>query len=148
MMNEPMMQRALELAEQAARQDEVPIGAVVVHDGEIIGEGFNTKEHGLNPTAHAEMIAIQQAAGNLGRWRLHGCTLYVTLEPCPMCAGAIVNARMDKVVFGARDAKSGACESLYTITNDDRLNHRCEVEGGVLEEECVALLQLFFKAKR
>ena len=143
-----MMQRALELAEQAARQDEVPIGAIVVHDGEIIGEGFNMKEYGHNPTAHAEMIAIQQAAVYLGRWRLHGCTLYVTLEPCPMCAGAIVNARMDKVVFGARDAKSGACESLYTITNDDRLNHQCEVEGCVLEEECVALLQSFFKAKR
>lgn len=147
-MNETMMQRALELAEQASQLDEVPIGAVVTHEGQIIGEGYNTKEHGLNPTAHAEMIAIQQAANHLGRWRLHGCTLYVTLEPCPMCAGAIVNARMDKVVFGARDAKSGACESLFTITNDARLNHRCEVKGGVLEEDCVAILQTFFKAKR
>ena len=143
-----MMQRALELAEQASQLDEVPIGAVVTHEGQIIGEGYNTKEHGRNPTAHAEMIAIQQAANHLGRWRLHGCTLYVTLEPCPMCAGAIVNARMDKVVFGARDAKSGACESLFTITNDARLNHRCEVKGGVLEEDCVAILQTFFKAKR
>jgi len=147
-MNETMMQRALELAEQASQLDEVPIGAVVIHEGQIIGEGYNTKEHGLNPTAHAEMIAIQQAAEHLGRWRLHGCTLYVTLEPCPMCAGAIVNARMDKVVFGARDPKSGACESLFTITNDERLNHRCEVEGGMLEEDCVAILQSFFKAKR
>ena len=143
-----MMQRALELAELASQLDEVPIGAVVIHEGQIIGEGYNTKEHGLNPTAHAEMIAIQQAAEHLGRWRLHGCTLYVTLEPCPMCAGAIVNARMDKVVFGARDPKSGACESLFTITNDERLNHRCEVEGGMLEEDCVAILQSFFKAKR
>ena len=147
-MNETMMQRALELAELASQLDEVPIGAVVIHEGQIIGEGYNTKEHGLNPTAHAEMIAIQQAAEHLGRWRLHGCTLYVTLEPCPMCAGAIVNARMDKVVFGARDPKSGACESLFTITNDERLNHRCEVEGGMLEEDCVAILQSFFKAKR
>ncbi|MEE2819917.1 MAG: tRNA adenosine(34) deaminase TadA [Planctomycetota bacterium] len=147
-MNETMMQRALELAEQASQLDEVPIGAVVIHEGQIIGEGYNTKEHGLNPTAHAEMIAIQQAAEHLGRWRLHGCTIYVTLEPCPMCAGAIVNARMDKVVFGARDPKSGACESLFTITNDERLNHRCEVEGGILEEDCVAILQSFFKAKR
>ena len=148
MTNDSMMRRAIELATHAAQLDEVPIGAVVVHDDEIVGEGYNTKEYGFNPTAHAEMIAIQQAAQRLGRWRLHGCTLFVTLEPCPMCAGAIVNARMDKVVFGARDAKSGACESLYTITNDARLNHRCEVEGGVLEEECVALLQSFFKAKR
>ncbi len=148
MTNDSMMRRAIELATHAAQLDEVPIGAVVVHDGEIVGEGYNTKEHGFNPTAHAEIIAIQQAAQRLGRWRLHGCTLFVTLEPCPMCAGAIVSARMDKVVFGARDAKSGACESLYTITNDARLNHRCEVEGGVLEEKCVALLQSFFKMKR
>ncbi len=148
MTNDHFMERAIELASIAAEQDEVPIGAVVVHDDIIVGEGFNTKEHGLNPTAHAEMIAIQQAAERLGRWRLHGCTLYVTLEPCPMCAGAIVNARMDKVVFGARDAKSGACESLYTIPNDARLNHRCEIVGGVEEEACVALLQSFFKAKR
>ena len=148
MTNDSMMRRAIELATHAAQLDEVPIGAVVVHDGKIVGEGYNTKEHGFNPTAHAEMTAIQQAAQRLGRWRLHGCTLFVTLEPCPMCAGAIVSARMDKVVFGARDAKSGACESLYTITNDARLNHRCEVEGGVLEEECVALLQSFFKVKR
>ncbi len=148
MTNDSMMRRAIELATHAAQLDEVPIGAVVVHDGEIVGEGYNTKEHEFNPTAHAEIIAIQQAAQRLGRWRLHGCTLFVTLEPCPMCAGAIVSARMDKVVFGARDAKSGACESLYTITNDARLNHRCEVEGGVLEEKCVALLQSFFKMKR
>ena len=148
MTSDSMMRRAIKLAMHASQLDEVPIGAVVVHEDEIIGEGYNTKEHGLNPTAHAEMIAIQQAAEHLGRWRLHGCTLYATLEPCPMCAGAIVNARMDKVVFGASDSKSGACESLFTITNDARLNHRCEVVGGVLEEECVALLQSFFKSKR
>ena len=148
MTNDSMMRRAIELATHAAQLDEVPIGAVVVHDGEIVGEGYNTKEHEFNPIAHAEIIAIQRAAQRLGRWRIHGCTLFVTLEPCPMCAGAIVSARMDKVVFGARDAKSGACESLYAITNDARLNHRCEVEGGVLEEKCVALLQSFFKMKR
>ena len=142
------MKQALMEAQKAFDADEVPVGAVVVANKQIIARAHNLTERLNDVTAHAEMIAIQQAAQHLGRWRLHGCTLFVTLEPCPMCAGAIVNARMDKVVFGARDAKSGACESLYTITNDDRLNHRCEVEGSVLEEECVALLQSFFKAKR
>jgi tRNA(adenine34) deaminase len=113
-----------------------------------VGEGFNRREIDHDPLAHAEMLAIADAAARLGRWRLHDCSIVVTLEPCPMCAGAIVNARLDEVVFGARDAKSGASRSLYEITDDPRLNHRCRVVEGVLEGECVALLQDFFKAKR
>jgi tRNA(adenine34) deaminase len=148
MTNETMMRRAIELAESAAALDEVPVGAVVHLDGEIVGEGFNRREVDHDPLAHAEMLAIADAATRLGRWRLHDCSIVVTLEPCPMCAGAIVNARLDEVVFGARDAKSGASRSLYEITDDPRLNHRCEVVEGVLEDECVALLQDFFKAKR
>lgn len=143
-----MMVQAIALAKKAAAIDEVPIGAVVYCDGEVVGEGYNQKETELNPTAHAEILAITDAAKKLGRWRLHGCTLVVTLEPCPMCAGALVNARLDRVVFGASDQKSGACRTLYEIADDPRLNHRCEVSCGVLEEECVELLRQFFKPKR
>lgn len=146
--DESMMRRAIELARQASNIDEVPIGAVVYCDGEVVGEGFNRKETEHNPIAHAEIIALTNASKKLGRWRLHECTLVVTLEPCPMCAGALVNARVDRVVFGASDQKSGACRTLYNIADDPRLNHRCEVTGGVLEEECVSLLQTFFAQKR
>ncbi len=146
--DESMMRRAIELARQASNIDEVPIGAVVYCDGEVVGEGFNRKETEHNPIAHAEIIALTNASKKLGRWRLHECTLVVTLEPCPMCAGALVNARVDRVVFGASDQKSGACRTLYNIADDPRLNHRCEVNGGVLEEECVSLLQTFFAQKR
>ena len=148
MNDEDKMLRAIELAKQAYSLDEVPIGAVIFHGDEIVGEGYNLKEFSGNPMSHAEMIAIEQAAKNLGRWRLFDCELFVTLEPCPMCAGAIVNSRLDRVVFGANDQKAGACETLYAIPQDDRLNHRAEVVGGVLKEECIALLQSFFKAKR
>ncbi len=148
MHDEAMMWRAIDLAHQASNINEVPIGAAVFCDGEIVGEGFNRKETDHNPTAHAEIIALTNAAKKLGRWRLHGCTLAVTLEPCPMCAGALVNARIDRVVFGASDQKSGACWTLYNIADDPRLNHRCEVTGGVLEDECVSLLQAFFAPKR
>jgi len=143
-----MMQHALTLARQAAMLEEVPIGAVVFHEGEVVGEGFNTKETSNNPTAHAELNAIVDASNHLGRWRLHDCTLVVTLEPCPMCAGAIVNARLDRVVYGASDKKSGACRTLFKIADDPRLNHRCEITSGVLEEECIELLQDFFKIRR
>ena len=148
MNDELMMQRALSLAEQAAALEEVPIGAVVFYNDEVVGEGFNTKETTNNPTAHAEINAIVDASKQLGRWRLHGCTLAVTLEPCPMCAGAIVNARLDRIIFGASDQKAGACRTLFKITDDPRLNHRCEVVGGILEDECVTLLQDFFISRR
>ena len=139
---------ALREAEQAAREDEVPVGAVIVHDGRIIGRGHNQREMLTDPTAHAEMIAITQAAAALESWRLEKTTLYVTLEPCLMCAGAIVNARIPRVVFGARDPRAGACGSLYQVGLDARLNHRFEVEGGVLEKECATILQEFFARKR
>jgi tRNA(adenine34) deaminase len=146
--HEPWMLRALERAQQAFEANEVPVGAIIVHENRIIGEGFNQRESLKDPTAHAEMIAITQAAGTLGSWRLLDCTLYVTLEPCPMCAGAIVLARLPRVVFGTRDPKAGACETLYQITNDPRLNHQSEVRGGVLQPECAGLLQSFFAQQR
>ena len=143
-----MMQYAIALAKQAEAIDEVPIGAVVFQGDEIVGEGFNRKEVDNDPTAHAEMIAIADAAQRLGRWRLQDCTLVVTLEPCPMCAGAVVNARMERVVYGASDPKAGACRTLYEISDDPRLNHRCEIISGILADECADLLSQFFKAKR
>jgi tRNA(adenine34) deaminase len=146
--HERWMWSALEQARRAFAMDEVPIGAVVVHQDEVIGEGYNQRETLSDPTAHAEMIAITQAAQALGDWRLAGCTIYVTLEPCPMCAGAIVQARMPRVIFGTTDPKAGACATLYRITDDPRLNHRCAVLGGVLQEECKAILQEFFSQQR
>jgi tRNA(adenine34) deaminase len=142
------MRRALDQARRAFEVDEVPIGAVVVHEEQVIGEGFNQREMLSDPTAHAEMIAITQAAQALGSWRLLDCTLYITLEPCPMCAGAIVQARIPRVIYGASDPKAGACHTLYSITDDPRLNHRAAVLGGVLQEECRAILQEFFAAQR
>lgn len=142
------MRAALLEAEEAARRDEVPVGAVVVHGGRIVGRGFNQREMLKDPTAHAEMIAITQAAAALEGWRLEGATLYVTLEPCLMCAGAIVNARIARVVFGAMDPRAGACGSLYQVGLDPRLNHRFEIVAGVLAAESAALLQEFFAKKR
>src|SRR5438045_602539 len=142
------MRAALREAEQALAEDEVPIGAVVVHHERIIGSAHNQREQLNDPTAHAEMVAITQAAQSHSSWRLDDCTLYVTLEPCPMCAGAIVQARIPIVVYGAADPKAGACHSLYGITADDRLNHRAQVIGGVLVEECGQVLSNFFGAKR
>jgi tRNA(adenine34) deaminase len=142
------MRLALREAEAAAAEDEVPIGAVVVHQGRVIASAHNQREQLHDPTAHAEMIAITQAAGVLGDWRLEGCTLYVTLEPCPMCAGAIVLARMPRVVYGAADPKAGAAQSLYRMLDDGRLNHRAEVTAGILAAECGAILTRFFEQKR
>ena len=139
---------ALREAEIAGGRKEVPVGAVVVHEGKVIGKGSNQVEMLHDPTAHAEILAITAAAASLGSWRLERCALYVTLEPCPMCAGAIVLARIPKLVFGAYDPKAGACATLYTITNDPRLNHRVQTSGGVLEEKCGALLQNFFTKAR
>ncbi len=148
MRDESMMRHALARADKAAALDEVPVGAVIFSEGRIVGEGYNQKEIGNDPLAHAEMIAINDASTRLGKWRLTNCTLVVTLEPCPMCAGAAVNARIGRIVFGAHDQKAGACRTLYSISDDERLNHRCKVTGGVLEDECIEKLQIFFKAKR
>ena len=142
------MKLALEQAEAAAAADEAPIGAVIVQGSRVLATARNEREALRDPTAHAEMIAITQAAAALGNWRLEGCTLYVTLEPCPMCAGAIVQARIPRVVYGAVDPKAGAVKSLYRLLEDSRLNHRCEVVEGVLAEQCGLILSEFFKRKR
>jgi tRNA(adenine34) deaminase len=142
------MRRALDEARAALAEDEVPIGAVIVHQGRVIAAAHNQREQLHDPTAHAEMIAITQAAAALGDWRLEGCTLYVTLEPCPMCAGAIVLARVPTVVYGANDSKAGAVVTLYRLLDDARLNHRAAVVGGVLAKECADILSQFFEQKR
>ncbi len=142
------MRQALQEAEQARNENEVPIGAVIVRNGRIIAAAHNQREQLKDPTAHAEMIAITQAAGAIQSWRLEDCTLYVTLEPCPMCAGAIIMARIPVVVYGADDPKGGAVRSLYRLLEDPRLNHRCIVVSGVLATECGAILTQFFQKQR
>jgi tRNA(adenine34) deaminase len=142
------MRLALREAEVALTENEVPVGAVVVHDGRVIAAAHNQREQLRDPTAHAEMIAITQAAGSLESWRLEACTLYVTLEPCPMCAGAIVQARVPLVVYGATDPKAGAVQSLYQLLTDTRLNHRCDILSGVLAEPAAELLSRFFHQQR
>lgn len=142
------MRRALDQARRAFEAEEVPVGAIVVQGERVIGEGFNQREMLSDPTAHAEMIAITQAAQTLGSWRLTDCRLYVTLEPCPMCAGAIVQSRIPVVIYGTIDPKAGACHSLYTITDDPRLNHQSTVIGGVLQDDCKSILQEFFALQR
>ncbi len=142
------MGRALKLAEQALQEDEVPVGAIVTLGQRVIGSGWNQREALQDPTAHAEMIAITQAAASLSSWRLEDCTLYVTLEPCPMCAGAILQSRVKRVVYGAADPKAGAVDSLFRLLDDPRLNHRAEVTGGVMADWCGALLSHFFQEKR
>lgn len=147
-MHEKFMKIAIGEAKKAFLLDEVPVGAVIVKDGKVIAKGHNLRETLRNATAHAEIVAINDACTKLNGWRLFGCDMYVTLEPCPMCAGALVNARIDKVIYGAEDIKRGACSSIYNITEDERLNHRLEVIGGVCEEECRKLMQDFFLLKR
>lgn len=142
------MRLAVAEALAADEEGDVPVGAVVVRSGRVIGRGRNQRERLNDPTAHAEMIALTAAASEVGSWRLEGCTLYVTLEPCTMCAGALVLARIDRLVFGARDPKAGACISLFQIPTDPRLNHRVEIAHGVLQEECSALLVDFFARQR
>ena len=142
------MRLALAEARQAFDEGEVPVGAVIVHQERVIAAAHNQREALRDPTAHAEMVAITQAAEALGSWRLLDCALYVTLEPCPMCAGAIVQARLPTVVYGTRDPKAGACHTLYQITTDTRLNHQAAVIGGVLAEECRTILQEFFLEQR
>jgi tRNA(adenine34) deaminase len=142
------MRLALREAEQATRHGDVPIGAVVVLDDEVIGAAGNERELRQSPVAHAEMLAIEQAAARMGSWRLLNTVLYVTLEPCPMCAGAIVQARIPRLVYGATDEKAGAAGTLYNICQDDRLNHCLDMTSGVLADESAALLRQFFQARR
>lgn len=142
------MQAAIAEARKAAEEGEVPVGCVIVYEGRVIGRAHNQRETLRDPTAHAEMIAITQAAEALDSWRLENTTMYVTLEPCAMCAGAIVLARIPRLVYGAVDPKAGACGSLYEIVSDDRLNHRCEVTAGILNDECGGMLSDFFRSRR
>ncbi len=146
--DESWMSEALALAAQAAERGEVPVGAIVVHEGQIVGAAFNLKEERKNPIAHAEILAIEKAARSLGRWRLSGCTLYVTLEPCLMCAGAMIHARIDRLVYAAADPKTGAVHSLYTVLSDARLNHKPVVESGILQEKASTQLKDFFRRLR
>lgn len=142
------MQAAIEEAKKAQNLGEVPIGAVIVKDGEIIARGYNLRETSQLSNAHAEMIAIAKANEMVGSWRLEDCTPYVTLEPCPMCAGAIVQSRIPTVVFGAHDPKGGCCGTIYNLLDESKFNHRCELVSGVLEEECGQLLSDFFRNLR
>ena len=142
------MKKALDQAIIAFDEGEIPVGAVIVYQERVIAEGRNQRETLNDPTAHAEMIAITQAAEVLQSWRLLDCTLYVTLEPCPMCAGAIVQARIPNVIYGTPDPKGGACHTLFSLTSDIRLNHQAAVLGGVMQEDCKAILQEFFRQQR
>ena len=142
------MRVAIEAAGIAEENGDVPIGAVIVYKNQIIGKAYNQREQLKDPTAHAEIIALTQAAAFLESWRLNGCTMYVTLEPCPMCAGALVLGRLDRLVYGCDDPKTGACKSLYNIVQDERLNHKLKVTSGVLEEQCREQLQGFFARRR
>ena len=146
--DEQFMRLALQLAAQAGEAGDVPVGAVVVKGGEILGRGANAREAEADPTAHAELVALRQAARAIGTWRLDGATLFVTLEPCPMCAGALVMARVSRLVFGAPDRKAGSCGSLYNLCADPRLNHELPVSGGVLAQDAAQLLAKWFSARR
>jgi len=147
-LDEKFMRMAIAQADIAEQNSDVPIGAVIVYQNQIIGKAYNQREQLKDPTAHAEIIALTQAAAFLESWRLNDCTMYVTLEPCPMCAGALVLARMNRLVYGCDDPKTGAVKSLYNIVQDERLNHRLEVTSGVLADECSKLLQDFFQRRR
>ncbi len=148
MLYEKYMKEALKEAQKAYDLDEVPIGAVIVKGGEIIARGHNLREKDQSPLLHAEMIAINNAAKKVKSWRLTGCEIYVTIEPCPMCAGAMIQGRLDRVIFGARDPKAGCVGSLYNLVQDQRFNHRLEVVEGVLEDECRGIIRDFFRKKR
>ncbi len=148
MTDQEAMEAALALAGEAAADGEVPVGAVALFEGRVVGQGRNRREGANDPTAHAELLAVRAAAQALGRWRLTGVTVYVTLEPCAMCAGALVLARIDRLVFGADDPKAGAVGSLQDLSADPRLNHRFPVERGLLADRCSALLRDFFRARR
>ncbi len=147
-MDERYMFQAMDQAGIAEENGDVPIGCIIVHQGRVIAKAYNEREQLNDPTAHAEIIALTQAAEALGTWRLHGCTIYVTLEPCPMCAGALVLARMDRLVFGCSDPKTGSCGSIYNIVEDERLNHIIDVTRGVLSDQCSSQLSAFFQRRR
>ena len=142
------MKQALIQAQKAFEAEEIPIGAIVVHNGKIIGRGYNQREQLNDPTAHAEIIAITAAANTIGDWRLNNCSLYVTKEPCPMCAGAIINSRLEMVIFGMYDEETGCCGSLYQLCGDPRFKSKVAVKGGILEKESLSLIQDFFKVRR
>ena len=142
------MKQALIQAQKAFEAEEIPIGAIVVHNGKIIGRGYNQREQLNDPTAHAEIIAITAAANTIGDWRLNNCSLYVTKEPCPMCAGAIINSRLEMVIFGTYDEETGCCGSLYQLCGDPRFKSKVAVKGGILEKESLSLIQDFFKVRR
>jgi tRNA(adenine34) deaminase len=142
------MQRAFELAEKAKSHDEVPVGAVIVFENQIIGEGWNQPISSSDPTAHAEIMALRDAGNNIGNYRLPNTTMYVTLEPCVMCAGAIVHARLEKLVYAAGDPKTGACGSVFNLLQSEELNHKVDIEQGIMENESRSLIQTFFKEKR
>jgi tRNA(adenine34) deaminase len=146
--HERYMRIAIEAAKIAQENGDVPIGAVIVHKGKIVAKAYNQREQLQDPTAHAEIIALTQAAAALGNWHLHDCTMYVTLEPCCMCAGALVLSRIERLVYSCDDPKAGACGSIYNIVQDQRLNHRLEITSGLLNSECSILLQEFFQKKR
>lgn len=147
-MDVKFMELAIAEAEKAAKKDEVPVGAVIVKDGKLLAKAHNLTERKKNATRHAEMIVIEKASKKLRSWRLTGCEIYVTVEPCAMCAGAIVNARVDKVYFGAKEEKSGCAESKYPVLSDGGLNHSVEFEGGIMGEKCANLIKSYFKSKR
>lgn len=147
-MDETFMQEAIKEAKKAELQGEVPIGAVLVHNEEIIGSGRNVREASQSVLSHAELVALEEGSKHLGSWRLEGCTLYVTLEPCPMCAGALVQARIDRVVYGARDPKSGCAGTIMNLLQVEAFNHQVSITAGVLAEECGSLLSSFFKKLR
>ena len=146
--HEEIMREAYKLAQTAAQNGDVPVGAVVIRDGQIIGRGQNMRQRTGDPSAHAEIIAMREAAETVGSWNLSGCSLYVTLEPCPMCAGAVIVSRMDNVYFGAYDRELGCCGTLYNLPEDERMNHRANVYGGIMEDACSQILTDFFKSKR
>lgn len=148
MNDKDFMQRAFELAKKAEAQDEVPVGTVIVYQDKIIGEGWNQPISSDDPTAHAEIMALRDAGGKIGNYRLPDATIYVTLEPCTMCAGAIIHARLAKLVYAVDDPKTGACGSVFNLLQTEELNHKVEIEKGVMEEECRSLIQSFFKEKR
>lgn len=147
-LDESMMRLALEQAREAAGIGEVPVGAVIYRGDEVLAKAYNLRESTADPTAHAEVLALRQAAHKLGTWRLDGCAIAVTLEPCPMCAGALINSRIDRLVYGTTDPKMGCVDTMYQLCTDIRFNHRLKVVQGVLKDECVEVLQTFFQARR
>jgi len=146
--NDKFMTEALKEAKKAQDKNEVPIGAVIVKDNKIIARGFNRCIIDQDPTAHAEIVALRKASKKLNNYRLNGCSIYVTIEPCAMCAGALVNARIEKIFYGADDKKAGACKSIFKVVNNKKLNHRIEFKSGILKEECADIIKKFFEKKR